>query len=387
MADSQILTYKYRLLPKRRQHIALAEILESQRQLYNAALEERVDCYRKTGVTLTYLDQYKALTECRRDLPEMGALPANIQRGTLKRLDEAFKGFFSRMKRGDRPGFPRFRGTGQFDCFEFAEFVGIRFDGKRVRFKGMPSGLRVHLHRPMPSGKILTAKFKRDHKGWSVCFAVRIEAAEKRIVSSAVGIDVGIKTLAATSDGLLIPNPRAARRAARALRVRQRALTRAKKGGNGRRKARKQVARLHAKVANTRRTALHQISAMLVRRYDVLAVEALNTKGLARSDFARDVHDAGWSTLRDFLRYKAARAGAHFIEVDPKFTSQTCPACGHREAKTLAMRVHQCACGCVADRDVAAAQVILSRALVGPGVLKQAGCSVAGRGKIMGNSL
>lgn len=370
-----VLTFKYRLLPTRKQHQYLVDTLASQRHLYNAALQERIDCYRMTRRGISYVDQCKSLTECRKCIPEMRDLPLNIQRGTLRRLDESFRSFFRRCTAGAHPGFPRFRGANWFNSFEFNQFEGIRFDGKRLRWSGMPSGLRVHLHRPMPAGKILTAKFKRDHKGWSVCFAVRMEVAEKRPAQSAVGIDVGIKTLAATSDGLLIPNPRAARRAERALRVRQRALARAKKGGNSRCKARKRVARLHAKVANTRRTALHQISAMLVRRYDVIAVEALNTKGLARGMLARDVHDAGWSTLRELLRYKAERAGAHFIEVDPNFTSQDCSACGVRVPKTLADRVHKCACGYVEDRDINAARVILSRAVAGPGAANVAGYS------------
>lgn len=380
----QVLVYKYRLLPTRKQHEALVAILDSQRALYNAALEERASCYRATGKSRTYIDQCKALTECRRDLPEMAATPLNIQRGTIRRLDEAYKAFFRRAKsRRGKAGFPRFRGKGWFNSFDFNEFVGIRFDGKRLRWSGMPSGLRVHLHRSMPDGKILTAKFKRDHKGWAVCLAVSVETPEKRIVQSAVGIDVGIKTLAATSDGLLIPNPRAARRAERELRVRQRALARCKRGSNRRRKVRAQVTRLHAKVANTRSTSLHQISAMLVRRYDVIAVEALNVKGLARGILARDVHDASWSKLVDLISYKAERAGKHLIKVDPKYTSQTCPECGTIAAKTLAERVHECACGYVADRDVAAARVILSRAVVGPGWRNVAEYGVRASGKLM----
>jgi putative transposase len=376
------LTYKYRLLPSRRQREVLARVLDDQRILYNAALEERIGAYRRAGISISYIDQCKSLTECRRALPEMAATPLNIQRGTIKRLDKAFKGFFSRVKRSAKPGFPRFRGKERFNSFDFNEMDGLRYDGNRLRWSGMPSGLRVHLHRPMPEGKILTAKFKRDHKGWSVCFAIRSETPEKRIVSSAVGIDVGIKTLAATSDGLLIQNPRAARRSERAMRRTQRALARCKRGSTSRRKARQRLARLHAKIANTRATALHQISAMLAKRYDVIAVEALNTKGLARGILARDVHDASWSKLRDLLRYKAERAGAHFIEVNPKFTSQDCPDCGRRQAKTLAERVHSCPCGCVLDRDVAAARVILSRAVVGPGRLNVAGCSVRAAGNL-----
>src|SRR5882762_2430626 len=112
-----ILTYRYRLLPTKQQHRALEALLESQRQLYNAALEERIDAYRKAKVTRTYFDQTKGLTEWRQDDPEASALSILLQRATLKRLDEAYKAFFRRAKAGKKPGFPRFRGKGWFDSF------------------------------------------------------------------------------------------------------------------------------------------------------------------------------------------------------------------------------------------------------------------------------
>jgi putative transposase len=166
-----ILTYRYRLLPLKSQHRALERLCASQRELYNAALEERIDCYRKTGKTRTYIDQCKALTECRHELPDMGELPANLQRWTLKRLDDAFQGFFRRLKaRNGKAGFPRFRGKGRWEAFGFAEFSGIRFDGKRLRFAGMPGGLKVHLHRELPEhANVRSCVFRRDGSGWFVC--------------------------------------------------------------------------------------------------------------------------------------------------------------------------------------------------------------------------
>ena len=139
-----IVAYRYRLLPAKRQHRALERILESQRQLYNAALEERIGAYNKTGVTRTYLDQTKALTEWRRSDAEASALPLCLQRATLKRLDEAYRGFFRRIAKGGKPGFPRFRGKGWFDSFGFRQFEGITLRSGRLRFKGMPGALRVH---------------------------------------------------------------------------------------------------------------------------------------------------------------------------------------------------------------------------------------------------
>src|SRR5687767_2053697 len=108
-----VLTYRYRLLPNKRQHRALEEILESQRQLYNAGLEERIDAYRKARITRGYIEQCRALTEWRQADPDAATLPANLQRWTLKCLDESYRGFFRRVAAGDKPGFPRFRGTGR----------------------------------------------------------------------------------------------------------------------------------------------------------------------------------------------------------------------------------------------------------------------------------
>lgn len=158
-----LLTYCYRLLPSKPQHRALEAILEAQRQLYNAALEERMGAFRNAGLTRTYVDQCKALTEWRRSDPEARQAPLCLQRWTLKQLDEAYRGFFRRVHSGSKPGFPRFRGKGRFASFGFREFSGIGFENRRLRFKGMPGGLRVHLHRPLPEGAaIRCCVFRRE---------------------------------------------------------------------------------------------------------------------------------------------------------------------------------------------------------------------------------
>ena len=378
-----ILTSRFRLLPSKAQHRALERILELQRQLYNAALEERIGAYRRAGRTLTYFDQTRGLTEWRRSDPEATQLPVNLQRATLKRLDEAYRGFFRRMKEGGKPGFPRFRGKGWFDSFGFRQFVGIALENERLRFKGMPGSLRVHWHRESPRNCIKSCTFKRDPKGWSVGFAVEVAAAEPRRLRRAVGVDLGISTFAALSDGGFIPSLRAARNAERRLRVAQRANARRLRGSGGRRKARTVVARCHAAVARQRREHLHQASARLVRDYDLIAVEKLNVKGLARSALAKDVHDASWAKFISMLRYKAGKAGAHLIEVDPYDTSQECSGCGMRVQKVLADRWHDCPnCGLAIDRDLNAARNILNRAGVGPGLR-----NVAGRGMRAGENL
>lgn len=365
-----VVSYRYRLLPAKRQHRALEQILESQRQLYNAALEERTGAYSKGGVTRTYFDQCKALTEWRRSDPYASALPANLQRATLKRLDEAYSGFFRRVTKGGKPGFPRFRGKGRFGSFGFREFVGITLKGGRLRFKGMPGGLRVHMHRALPTEALpKSCTFKRETSGWTVSFAVEVAPDVPRQSQRVVGVDLGISTYAALSDGGFIPGLRAAQKAERRLRVAQRALSRKQRGSGRRREASTAVARCHAAVARKRTEYLHQASARLVRDYDAIVVEKLNVKGLAASALAKDVHDASWAKFISMLRYKAEWAGARLIEVDPYNTSQECSGCGMKVPKKLGERRHDCPhCGLSVDRDLNAARNILNRAGVGPGL-------------------
>jgi putative transposase len=384
-----ILTFCYRLLPSKRQHRALEALLESQRELYNAALEERIGAFRNARVTRTYVDQCKALTEWRQSDPEARSFPLCLQRWTLKQLDEAYRGFFRRLKAGGKPGFPRFRGKGRFDTLGFREFCGIRFENARLRFQGLPGGLRVHLHRPLPEGaSIRSCVFRRDVKGWKVGFAVKVPTASPRSGTRTVGVDLGISTFAALSDGGFIPSLNAARRAEKRLRVAARALARAVRGSQGRGKARRAVARCHAAAAKARLDYLHKASARLVRQYDVIVVEKLNVKSLARSALAKDVHDASWAKFISMLRYKAEYAGARLVEVDPYDTSQDCSGCGMKVPKGLGDRAHRCShCGLATDRDLNAARNILHRAGVGPGLRNVAGCGMRAGGNLVGDSV
>jgi putative transposase len=350
-----ILTYRYRLLPLKSQHRALERLLQAQRELYNAALEERIDCYRKTGKTRTYIDQCKALTECRHELPDMGELPANLQRWTLKRMDDAFQGFFRRLKaRNGKAGFPRFRGKGRWEAFGFAEFSGIRFDGRRLRFPGMPGGLKVHLHRELPErADIRSCIFRQDGSGWFVCLQFAVPTPEKRAIESGIGVDLGLEVFAHCSDDVPIPNPRFARRAEKELRRRQRALSRCQRGSHRRHKVRAQVARVHRTITNSRNSWLHKESAGLVKRADLIVVEDLNVANMIRHPtLARSIADASWSRFVSMLDYKVEKTGGHLIRVNPRNTSQECSRCHKLVPKSLAARTHKCPfCGLVIHRD------------------------------------
>lgn len=370
IGESIIRSYKCRLLPNRRQHAALAEILESQRHLYNGALEHRIGAWRGAKQNIGLYTQIRELAELRKE-PEFASVPANLQRWTLKRLDEAYRGFFRRVKAGEKAGFPRFRGRGRWASFGFAEWCGIRFEGNRLRIKGFDRCLRIHLHRPLPEGKPLCCVFTRDAKGWYVCLQYRVAVSALPNTGHEVGIDMGLKELCVLSTGEKIPNPQKGRNSEKKQRRLNRAFKRCENGTSGRAKAKRRLQRFYQHLQEGRHTYLHQVSARLIRENDRIIIEDLNIKGLARTMLAKPIHDAGWGMLRQFLTYKAESAGRELVAVDPRQTSQTCPECGQVAKKALKQRIHRCDCGCVLDRDHAAAKVILARGRSGPRVSKR----------------
>lgn len=311
---------------------------------------------------MTFFDQNKSLTTWRQESET--ALPAMLHRWTIKRLDDAFQAFYRRAKKKNgKAGFPRYRGK-NWSSFGFVEFSGIRLIDKRLKIKGFKSGLRVHMHRPLPPDPdIRSCTFTRDGTNWYVSLQVKMEAPELREVRNGIGIDVGLNALLATTDGTLIAAPKFSRKAEKEMRRRQRALSRSKRGSRKRLKAKQRVAAWHRKITNTRNTHLHQIAAALVKKYDGFAVEKLNIQGMMRSNLSRSIADASWGTFFQMLCYKAARAGAQYVTVDPRHTSQLCSGCGVIVKKTLSDRTHECLhCGLVMDRDINAAHNILSRA-------------------------
>jgi len=364
MADVLIRTFRFRLKPTNAQHNALREALEWSRQIYNAALQERIDCYRKTGKGRSYKDQCAALTELRK---EHSRYAVSMERASLKALDLSYKAFFS------RGGFPRFKGGDWFKSIGWVENKGWRF-GDRFWAKGIGT-IRVHQHRDIPSAP-KTARIKREGRHWYLFLTCEIKPVESLSIES-VGLDLGLFSFAALSDGTLIPNPRHLRKASKELRRRQRALDRCKRGSIRRRKVREKVAATHTAIRRARRTFHFQTASALVRRFGVIAIENLNVKGLARGILAKSVNDAAWGQFTQILCNKAESAGCKVVKVDPRYTSQTCPQCGTVKAKNLSDRVHFCAdCMFSADRDVAAAQVILHRAVLSPADVNVGGCAM-----------
>jgi putative transposase len=362
--------FKYRLYPTQPQHKDLERTLALCRQLYNAALQERREAYQKAGKTVGFYEQKRWLPEIRTELPEYKGIHSQVLQNVIERVDKAFQGFFRRVRAGQKAGYPRFKGRERYDSFTFPQAgqtgVKLQEGGKRVLIYGIGS-VKVKLHRPL-EGRLKAATVKREGEHWYLVFTCEVEPRPLPSSDQAIGIDLGTNPhFLVTSEGGMVEAPRYYQKTQAKLARAQHSLSRRKRGSSRRKQAQRQVAKLHRKIANQRKDFHHKIARRLVNEYGTIVHEDLNILGLARTRLAKGVLDAGWGRFLQILAYKAEEAGRRVIKVDPKYTSQDCPVCGHRERKPLWVREFRCSgCGGHFHRDVAAAINILAKARTEP---------------------
>ena len=315
------------------------------------------------GRNVTKAQQEKSGIAYRKTFSQAQIVFSQTMQTACDDVDKALQGFFRRVKAGDKPGYPRFKGRNRFNSFAFKQFgVGARLDGRRLKLYGI-GRVAVRWHRPL-EGKVKTVRVVRKAGKWYACFACEAPESEPLLAKGkAVGIAVGISALITTSDGEKVADPNYYRTAQAELRRRQRKLSRCKRGSNNRRKALRAVQRQQEHVANQRKDFLHKLSAELVRQYDALALEDLRVRNMVRNTrLSKRILDSGWSAFRDYLTYKAESAGRAVAFVDPAYTSKCRSACGTVfQDFSLSTRWVTCACGLSLDRDHNAALNILKR--------------------------
>lgn len=343
----------------------MEEMLDTHRILYNNALAERKDVYESSGVSLRYGDQSASYKENRKSNEYYQRTNFSSCQATLKRLDRAYQAFFRRVKAGQTPGYPRFRGRGRFDSVEFPSYGdgGKMRDSGRAYFQHIGE-IKVKLHRPW-EGVIKTMRLKRKVNKWYLVLSCDLGACTpaKRSVRTGVGIDLGLKTFATASDGTEFGSETFFRDHEAKLRRLQRRVSRRNKGSNRWKKACIDVAKHHVKIANRRRNWHFNTAGKIISGYDLIAVEDLNISGLARTRMAKSVVDAAWGQFVNILEFKAECAGATVVKVNPAYTTQMCSACesieGPKGQAGLGEREWTCSCGVEHDRDVNAAKNIL----------------------------
>ncbi|MFD8459038.1 RNA-guided endonuclease InsQ/TnpB family protein [Streptomyces antimycoticus] len=392
--------YKFLLHPTARQEAALKAMLCDHCSLYNGALQERRDAYRHTSKTsIKYGDQSAQLKEVRSFDPErQGRWSFSSQQATLRRLDKAFQAFFRRVKAGQAPGYPRFKGVGHFDTVTFPkDGDGCRWDSTphdrqtRVRLQGV-GHIRVHQHQPV-RGRVKTISAKREGRRWYVVLVCdEVPTEPLPATGSVVGIDMGTVHFFTDSGGVHKQNPRFLASMAVELTAAQQHLStfpkRTRRRTKKHRAAVRKVAKLYAKVRRQRLDHHHKTALALVQEHDVIGHEKLNTAGMtktpapkpandgaflpngavAKAGLNKSILDAGWGQFLAILANKAESAGRRVIAVDARNTSRACPlavgGCGHvaKENRVTQAKFECVQCGFVENADTVGALNVLHRA-------------------------
>jgi putative transposase len=356
-------TFAYRLYPSKSQARLLDSTLETCRRWYNQCLAERRDAYQQRGETVGKFAQLAKVKEQKGHNPYAKGIHSHVLQVVVADLDKAFQAFFRRVKMGETPGYPRFRGRNRFDSFGFKEYGnGFKVDGRRLKLSGI-GRVAVRWHRPL-EGQIKTVRITRRAGTWYACFVGTVEAAPLPPTGREIGVDVGIASLITTSEGAKEPHPGWYRAAQRKLRVLQRRVARRKTGSMSRRTAVLQLQRQHERIANTRQDCLKKLAHRLILAYDRIALEDLRISNMVRNrHLAKSILDVGWGYLVQHLTSKAAEAGRVVLLVDSRNSSKTCSRCGYVfESLALSDRWVNCGCGLSMDRDHNAAVNILQRA-------------------------
>jgi putative transposase len=299
-------TFQYRLYPTAKQVAQMTATLDECRWLYNHLLEQRKIAWEARQESLSYFDQNATLPALKVERPSLATVHSQVLQDTAIRLDLAFKAFFRRVKAGEKPGFPRFRGQARYDSFCYPQVPsGCKLNGDRLTLSQIGT-VRVVLHRPL-EGKPKTCCVRRSATGkWYVTFSCFWEPTPLPAFGEPVGIDVGLASFATLSTGETVENPRFFRQEEQALAAAQRRLAQEAKGTRERRKRRKIVARVHERARWKRQDFAHQHSRKIVNRFQVIAVEDLSVNRLVHHHcLAKSISDAAWAAFAAMVSFKA----------------------------------------------------------------------------------
>ena len=396
-----LLTYQYKIKPNLKQKIMMLQWLELLRRHYNYALGQRLDWLSRTRSSIdrcslisepigeipsqfpNYNFQAGLLKQTKELFPEYKDIYTDVQQQNLKRLDKTWDRWIKPDKSGKRGGRPKFKKVGELRSFTFPRVncpkAGAHLNDGILKLSKIGEIL-VIVHRPIPGGFVLkTATIVKKADGWYVSISAEDETVPNPIpidtIKNAVGVDVGLKEFLTTSEGSTVPIQQVYRKAQNHLARQQRFLSRQEKGSNSYKKQQNKIARIHQRIQRQRKDFHYKTAHQLVKNYDLIAIEDLQIKNLAKnSKLAKSILDAAWSQFITILEAVAIKRGCHVVKVNPHNTSQNCSGCGVKVPKTLSVRTHCCPkCNLTLDRDENAARNILNKALQAVGHIVSAG--------------
>lgn len=359
--------FKFRFYPDEQQAENLAKTFGCVRYTYNHMLRIRTDAWYQDKKRIGYHETSALLTELKKQeetnwLSEVSSVP--VQQ-SLRHLQTAFGNFFAK-----RTGYPTFKSKHDKQSATYAK-TAFKWDGKNLSVAKMDKPLNIRWSQTLPkAANPSTVTISKDSAGrYFVSILCLDEVALKPVVEKQIGLDLGITSFAITSAGSKYDSPKSLKNNLSKLAKLQRRLSKKKKGSNNRNKARLKVAKLHAKIADTRKDFLHKLSTKIVNENQVIAIESLAVSNMMKnSKLSRAIADASWSEFVRQLEYKSNWYGRTLIGIDKWYpSSKRCNCCGFvSEKMPLNVRSWTCPeCNSRHDRDINAAKNILTAGLAG----------------------
>jgi putative transposase len=331
----------------------MTETIETCRRLYNDLLDDRIRNH--TGT----LEQKRIVTVHRKESRYLKQVHSQVLQDVTLRLGKAFGAFFVGLTK-----FPKFKRKGRYNSFTYPQYGGFRIVDGRLRLS-MIGRIRIIIHREI-EGHMKICTIIRDFDQWYACITSEKEDSKPPSNDEpSVGVDLGVISFAALSDGRVLPAPKLLKKSEAEIKTLQRSLSRKQKGSRNRERAKIVLEMAWRRLRNRRNEFAHKTSRLLADNYSTIVFEDLKIPNMVKNhNLASAILDACWGKTRLLTAYKAERRGGRVILIQPRGTSQECSACGEVVEKALSERIHSCPfCGLELDRDVNAARNILARGL------------------------